>query len=123
MKEDGISEEEIRKSFKKKVPMKVFAWNANREKDSVMTPLDSIRYHREMLQTAFMVMDPLTGHVKAWVGGIDFKNYKYDHVNIRTKRQVGSSIKPFLYALAIEEFGFTPETQCEAVAQYFPGSG
>jgi len=123
MKEAGISEEEIRKSFKQKVSMKIFAWNANREKDSVMTPLDSIRYHREMLQTAFMVMDPLTGHVKAWVGGIDFKNYKYDHVNIKTKRQVGSSIKPFLYALAVEEFGFTPETQCEAVAQYFPGSG
>ena len=123
MKEEGISEEDIRKSFKKKVPMKVFAWNSNREKDSVMTPLDSIRYHREMLQTAFMVMDPLTGHVKAWVGGIDFKNYKYDHVNIRTKRQVGSAIKPFLYALAVEEYGFTPETQCEATAQYFPGSG
>jgi penicillin-binding protein 1A len=123
MKEEGISEEEIRNSFKKKVQMKVFAWNADREKDSVMTPLDSIRYHREMLQTAFMVMDPLTGHVKAWVGGIDFKNYKYDHVNIRTKRQVGSAIKPFLYALAVEEYGFTPETQCEATAQYFPGSG
>jgi len=123
MKEAGSSEDEIRKSFKQKVSMKVFAWNANREKDSLMTPLDSIRYHREMLQTAFMVMDPLTGHVKAWVGGIDFKNYKYDHVNIKTKRQVGSSIKPFLYALAVEEFGFTPETQCEAVAQYFPGSG
>lgn len=123
LKADGISEEDIRKSFKKKVPMKVFAWNANREKDTVMTPLDSIKYHREMLQTAFMVMDPLTGHVKAWVGGIDFKNYKYDHVNIKTKRQVGSAIKPFLYALAVEEFGFTPETQCEATAQYFPGSG
>ena len=103
--------------------MKVFAWNSNREKDTVMTPLDSIKYHREMLQTAFMVMDPLTGQVKAWVGGIDFKNYKYDHVNLNTKRQVGSAIKPFLYALAIEEFGFTPETQCEATAQYFPGSG
>ena len=76
-----------------------------------------------MLQTAFMVMDPMTGAVKAWVGGIDFKNYKYDHVNIRTKRQVGSSIKPFLYALAMEEFGFTPQTPCEATQQYFPGSG
>lgn len=123
MKEEGASEEEIRKSFKKKVPMRVFAWNSSREKDTIMSPLDSIKYHREMLQTAFMVMDPLTGHVKAWVGGIDFKNYKYDHVNIRTKRQVGSAIKPFLYALAVEEFGFTPETQCEATAQYFPGSG
>lgn len=123
MKDAGLSESEIRKGFKTKTSMKVFAWNSQREKDTVMTPLDSIRYHREMLQTAFMVMDPLTGHVKAWVGGIDFKNYKYDHVNIKTKRQVGSAIKPFLYALAVEEFGFTPETQCEATAQYFPGSG
>lgn len=123
LKQEGMSEPDIRKNFKKKTQMKVFAWNANREKDTVMTPLDSIKYHREMLQTAFMVMDPLTGHVKAWVGGIDFKNYKYDHVNIRTKRQVGSAIKPFLYALAVEEYGFTPETQCEATAQYFPGSG
>lgn len=123
LKEEGLSDDEIKKTFKQKVQMRVFAWNANREKDTVMTPLDSIKYHREMLQTAFMVMDPLTGHVKAWVGGIDFKNYKYDHVNIRTKRQVGSAIKPFLYALAVEEYGFTPETQCEATAQYFPGSG
>ena len=101
--------------------MKVFAWNANREKDTVMTPLDSIRYHREMLQTAFMVMDPITGHVKAWVGGIDFKNYKYDHVNIKTKRQVGSSIKPFLYALASRRIWLHSRNQCEATAQYFPG--
>ena len=123
MEQEGATEEEIRKSFRTKIPMKVFAWNSKREKDTVMTPLDSIKYTREMLQTAFMVMDPNSGHVKAWVGGIDFKNYKYDHVNLNTKRQVGSSIKPFLYALAIEEYGFTPETQCEATQQYFPGSG
>jgi len=123
LKEDGLSEENIRKTFTVKIPMKVFAWNANRETDTLLAPIDSIKYYREMLQTAFMVMDPLSGQVKAWVGGIDFKNFKYDHVNIKTKRQVGSSIKPFLYALAIEEFGFTPETQCEATAQYFPGSG
>jgi penicillin-binding protein 1A len=123
LKEEGMSDAEIRKTFNKKTPMRVFAWNSEREKDTVMTPMDSIRYHREMLQTAFMVMDPLTGQVKAWVGGIDFKTYKFDHVNIKTKRQVGSAIKPFLYALAVEEFGFTPETQCEATAQYFPGSG
>ena len=122
MAEEGISEADIRKSFKQKVKMKVFAWNPQREKDSLMTPADSIKYHREMLQTAFMVMDPMTGQVKAWVGGVDFKNYKYDHVNLRTKRQVGSAIKPFLYALAIEEYGFTPETECEAVQQCFPGN-
>ena len=123
LKEDGMSEADIKKTFYVKTKMKVFAWNSQREKDTLMTPYDSIKYHREMLQTAFMVMDPATGQVKAWVGGIDFKNYKYDHVNLKTKRQVGSSIKPFLYALAMEEYGFTPETQCEATQQYFPGSG
>jgi len=123
LKEDGLSDAEIKKTFFVKTKMKVFAWNPQRGKDTTMTPYDSIKYHREMLQTAFMVMDPMTGQVKAWVGGIDFKNYKYDHVNLKTKRQVGSSIKPFLYSLAIEEYGFTPETQCEATQQYFPGSG
>jgi penicillin-binding protein 1A len=123
MEDDGISEADIKKSFTKPVQMKVFAWNAKREKDTIMSPMDSIRYSREMLQTAFMAMDPMTGAVKSWVGGIDFKNYKYDHVNINTKRQVGSSIKPFLYSLAIEEAGFTPETPVQNMAQYFPGSG
>lgn len=123
LKEEGLNDEEIKKTFFVKTKMKVFAWNPQREKDTIMTPYDSIKYHREMLQTAFMVMDPMTGQVKAWVGGIDFRNYKYDHVNLKTKRQVGSSIKPFLYALAMEEYGFTPETECEATQQYFPGSG
>ena len=75
-----------------------------------MSPMDSIRYNRQMLQTGFMVMDPFTGAVKAWVGGVDFRTYKFDHVNLNTKRQVGSSIKPFLYSLAIEDFNFTPAT-------------
>src|SRR5579862_157205 len=123
LEDDGLTEAEIKKSFTKPVAMKVFAWNAKREKDTVMTPLDSIKYCRQMLQTAFMAMDPMTGAVKVWVGGIDFKNYKYDHANINTKRQVGSSIKPFLYSLAIEEAGFTPETPVQNIAQYFPGSG
>jgi penicillin-binding protein 1A len=123
LKAEGLSDSEIKKTFSQKTLMKVFAWNSKREKDTLMTPADSIKYSRELMQTAFMVMDPLSGTVKAWVGGIDFKNFKYDHVNLRTKRQVGSAIKPFLYALAIEEYGFTPETQCETSQQYFPGSG
>jgi penicillin-binding protein 1A len=118
--DDGESEAAIRNSFHVPVSMKVFAWNAAHEKDTVMTPLDSIRYNRQMLQTGFMVMDPITGTVKAWVGGIDPRTYKFDHVNINTKRQVGSTIKPFLYGLAIEDFNFTPQTQCEQVQQYFP---
>jgi len=121
--EQGLSVPEIRRSFSQPVNMKVFAWTDSKEKDTVMTPLDSIKYHRQMLQTAFMVIDPFTGTVKAWVGGIDFRNYKFDHANINTKRQVGSAIKPFLYGLAIEDFNFTPQTVCEAEQQYFPGFG
>jgi penicillin-binding protein 1A len=121
--EAGLSDAEIRKTFKQKVPMRIFAWNKKREADTVMTPLDSIKYHRQMLQTAFMVMDPITGEVRAWVGGIDFKTYKFDHANIRTKRQVGSSIKPLLYCQAMEERGFTPETAIPNEAQYFEGNG
>ena len=109
--DEGFTDKEIKASFYKKVPMKVFAWNRNREKDTVMTPYDSIKYHRQMVQSAFMVMDPLTGEVRAWVGGINFKTYKYDHANLKTKRQVGSTIKPLLYAQAMEERGFTPETE------------
>jgi penicillin-binding protein 1A len=121
--EDGLTDKEIKASFHQKVPMKVFAWNAKREKDTVMTPYDSIRYHRQMFQTGFMVMDPNTGEVKAWVGGISFKTFKYDHVNLKTKRQVGSTIKPLLYTQAMEERGFKPDTECENTAQFFKGSG
>lgn len=111
LKEEGYTDKEIRNTFFKKIPMKIFAWNAKREKDTVMTPFDSIKYHRQMLQTAFMVMDPLTGEVRAWVGGINFKTYKFDHANLKTKRQVGSSIKPLLYTQAMEERGMTPESE------------
>jgi penicillin-binding protein 1A len=119
MKEEGLSDEEIRASFNKKVPMKIFAWNAKRSTDTVMTPLDSIKYHRQMMQSGFMVMDPVTGEVKAWVGGIDFKTYKLDHANMKTKRQVGSAIKPLLYCQAIEERGMNPNSMVEDVQQSF----
>lgn len=108
MKDDDVPEEEIKKTFYIPVKMKVFAWNANRFKDTVMTPYDSIKYHKQILQTSFACMDPHTGEVKAYVGGIDFKWFKFDHVT--AARQVGSSFKPFVYTLAIEEAGYTPET-------------
>jgi len=123
LKAEGMSEDEIRKTFKQKTDMKVFAWNSKREIDTVMTPIDSIKYHRQMLQTAFMAMDPFTGEVRAWVGGISFKTFKYDHANIKTKRQVGSSIKPLLYCQAMEERGFTPESGIPNQAVYFEGNG
>lgn len=119
LKDEDLSDEEIKKSFYKKTQMKIFAWNSKREKDTVMTPYDSIKYHRQMMQAAFMVIDPVTGEVKAWVGGIDFKTYKFDHANLKTKRQVGSAIKPLLYAQAMEERGFTPETPVQDVQQSF----
>lgn len=119
--DDGLSDKEIKATFYQKTPMKVFTWNAKREKDTVMTPLDSIKYHRAQVQAGFMVMDPLTGEVKAWVGGISFKTFKYDHVNLNTKRQVGSTIKPLLYAQAVEERGFTPETPVVDAQQNFGG--
>lgn len=109
MKDNDISESKIRKSFEEPVPMRVFAWNSKRETDTTMSPMDSIKYHKQMLQASFMVTDPLTGEVRAWVGGIDFKTFKYDHANINTKRQVGSTFKPILYTLAIMN-GYSPET-------------
>ncbi|MDE3236344.1 MAG: transglycosylase domain-containing protein [Bacteroidota bacterium] len=123
LKKDGANDDDIRKTFDVPVRMKVFAWNNDREKDTVMTPMDSIKYTRQMMQAGFMVMDPLSGEVRAWVGGIDFKNYKFDHVNYNTKRQVGSTIKPLLYSLAIEEAGFTPNTIVQDVQQNFGAYG
>lgn len=122
-KEDGMSDEDNKRSFSQKVHMKIFAWNAKREKDTTMTPMDSIKYLKTHLQSGFIAMEPQTGFVKAWVGGIDYKTFKIDHANLSIKRQTGSAIKPMLYAQAIEEAGFTPETPLENVPQYFPGNG
>lgn len=108
MKEDEVKEEDIKASFLKPVKMKVFAWNAKRVLDTVMTPRDSIKYHKQLLQTSFVAMDPKTGEVKCWVGGIDFKWFKFDHVT--TKRQVGSTFKPLLYSIAVQDAGYTPQT-------------
>ncbi len=99
MKEDEIDEVAIKQSFYVPVKMKLFAWNKDRQKDTVMTPIDSIKYLKQMMQTSFAAIDPVSGEVKAWVGGIDFKWFKYDHVT--TNRQVGSTFKPFLCAEAI----------------------
>ena len=123
LEEEGVDEKEIEKTFYAKTNMRIFAWNDKREKDTLMTPYDSIKYHRQMLQAGFMVMDPLTGEVKAWVGGIGYKSFKYDHINVNTKRQVGSTMKPLLYSLAIEEAGFTPNTTVYDQQQKFSGYG
>lgn len=104
MKRAGVSESEIQKAFRTPVDMQVFTYEG--ERDTTMTPLDSIRYIKSFLRTGFMSMDPHTGHVKAYVGGTDFTHFMYDMVSLG-RRQVGSTIKPFLYSLAMEN-GFSP---------------
>jgi penicillin-binding protein 1A len=123
MKRDDIDETTIRKSFDEPIDMRIFAWNKNRFIDTTMTPLDSLKYHKQILQTGFLAVDPFTGEVKAWVGGVDFKTFKYDHVNINTRRQVGSTMKPLLYSLAIEKAGFTPNSIVQDQQQNFDGYG
>ena len=105
MKKQGKSEEEIRESFKKKTKMSIFSWSG--DIDTLMTPLDSIRYYKGILQAALMSMDPRTGEVKAWVGGIDYKHFKYDMVKTG-QRQIGSTFKPFVYATAIDQMHMSP---------------
>lgn len=123
MKQKGFSDEQIKASFLIKSPMRVFAWEKNfadgdfdlakmkNYKDTIMTPLDSIRYHKFFLQTGLMSMDPTTGNVKAWVGGIDYKHFQYDHVG-QGARQVGSTFKPFVYAAAFEQKELSP---CDSI--------
>jgi penicillin-binding protein 1A len=119
MKEDEMKDEDIKKTFFTPVKMKVFAWNARREKDTIMTPYDSIKYHKQLLQTSFAAMDPKTGEVKCWVGGIDYKWFKFDHIT--TKRQVGSTIKPLIYSLAVQDAGYTPSTEIPGGAVLYGG--
>lgn len=93
-------------AFDQKVQMKVFAYNDQMETDTIMSPLDSIKYHRKILQIGSVAVDPVTGHVLAWVGGVNHKHFKYDHVT--SERLVGSSFKPFIYATAISQQGLSP---------------
>lgn len=105
MEAQGKSKAEIEKSFDKKTEMRVFSWKGS--KDTIMTPKDSILYYKSFLQAGMMSMTPQTGEVKAWVGGIDFKSFKYEHVK-QAKRQVGSTFKPFVYATAIDQLKLSP---------------
>ncbi len=108
MKANGASEKDIRESFTKETEMTVFDWNSEiQEKDTVMTPLDSIRYYKTFLRAAMMSMEPQTGHVKAWVGGLNYKHFQYDHV-FQGARQAGSTFKPFVYAAAIDQLRYSP---------------
>ena len=109
LRASGKQEDSIWASFKEPTPMTVFSWKGDR--DTVMTPLDSIRYYKHFLRASMMSMDPTTGHVKAWVGGFNYKHFQYDQVK-QGRRQIGSTFKPFLYATAIDQLKLSP---CEVL--------
>ena len=115
MKAAGATDKEINKAFATKVPMKIFSWKG--EVDTMLSPMDSIKYHKKIFQCGFMAVEPKSGYVKAWVGGNDYRIFKYDHVK-EGKRQVGSTFKPFLYTLAMQE-GYSPCYQVPNVRVYF----
>ena len=105
MRISGKSEQEMFNSFQVEVPMTIFSWKG--DIDTIMKPIDSIRYYKHFMQVGMMSMEPQTGHVKAWVGGINYKHFQYDHVK-QGKRQIGSTFKPFLYATAIDQLKLSP---------------
>jgi penicillin-binding protein 1A len=109
MKDADKSEDDIIASFKVKTKMRIFTWKG--ERDTTMTPMDSIRYFKHFLQSGLMAMEPQTGNIKAWVGGINYKYFQYDHVG-QGARQVGSTFKPFVYATAIEQLNMSP---CDSI--------
>lgn len=113
-KNDGLSEKEIMKEFNKKTEMQVWSWRGMI--DTVMTPIDSIKYIKNLMRASFMAMNPHNGHVLAYVGGIDYANFKYDMVSLG-RRQIGSTIKPMLYSLSMIE-GFSPCDQVLHEQQY-----
>lgn len=102
----GMKKAEAQKYMNTPKEMNVWSWQGNI--DTTMTPLDSVMYYRMFLQTGFLAVDPKTGAVKSWVGGANINHFQYDHVNVNTKRQVGSTFKPFIYTLAIKEKGYSP---------------
>jgi penicillin-binding protein 1A len=111
MKAAGYSESEIQRAFRKRIEMSVYTYSGM--KDTIMSPLDSIRYHKFFLRAGFMAMDPLNGAVRAYVGGVAYNPFQYDMV-MTGRRQVGSTIKPYLYTMAMEE-GFSPCDQVKNV--------
>lgn len=104
LKKEGVSEDSIRKNFKTPTKMTIFTWKG--EIDTIMSPFDSIKYYQYFLQTGFMSIEPHTGYIRAWVGGINHKFFKYDHVKTG-RRQVGSTFKPFVYTVAVDN-GYSP---------------
>lgn len=116
---------EVERQFNEPVKMRVFAYhNQEMETDTTMSPIDSVKYHRMILQTGMMSVEPQTGYVRTWVGGVDFERFQYDHVNANTRRQVGSTFKPFVYATAINQQGISPcQKYMDVPVTLKPGDG
>lgn len=119
--EFGGDEKRIWAELKKPIKMTVFSWKG--DKDTVMSPYDSMAYIKKILHAGFIAIDPESGQIRAWVGGINHKYFKYDHVNIRAKRQVGSTFKPLVYATAIDINKFTPCTEFKRERTTFYSGG
>ena len=119
MREDGASEDQIQKAFRTPTGMTIFTYHG--EIDTTMTPIDSIKYYKSFLRTGFVSVCPQNGHVKAYVGGLDYEHFAYDMV-MEGRRQVGSTIKPYLYSLAMEN-GFSPCDEAPNVQQTYIVAG
>lgn len=117
MKEAGATEEEIEKAFNTRIPMTVFTYHG--EKDTEMTPMDSIRYYKSFLRSGLVSIDPATGYVKAYVGGLDYAHFQYDMAMVG-RRQVGSTMKPFVYTMAMED-GYSPTSTILNVQRSYGG--
>lgn len=114
----GENSPKIKEAMETKIPMRIYMMGGT-EKDTLMTPYDSIRHYKHFLQAGFVVMEPQTGYIRAWVGGSNFKHFQYDHVN-QARRQPGSTFKPIIYCAAIDN-GYTPCSQMPDVPVTFPG--
>lgn len=117
MKANGVSLDSVEMSFHQPKEMTLFSWEGN--VDTVLTPMDSIRYYKSILQAGVMSMEPQTGKVKAYVGGLDYRYFKYDHVT-QARRQVGSTFKPFVYTLAMQEGGMSPCSKMPNIQPIIP---
>lgn len=122
LRDAGKSEAEIRKIFNTKIPMTIFSWHGNKASgiDTMMSPLDSLKYYLQIIQVGFLAVDAHTGEIKAWIGGPNIRYFQLDHVKKTTKRQVGSAMKPFLYALALER-NYQPCTMIPYLPPDCPG--
>jgi len=116
LKEEGLSDKEIRKEFDKKIKMKVFSYKG--DIDTLMSPWDSLRYYKSFLNTGMVSIEPQTGYVKVYIGGINYKNFKFDNATLG-RRQVGSTFKPFVYASAINDSELSPCFEIENVPVVF----